>query len=279
MTRSNVSTLTARLCLCAAVLAAALLAGCSGGDGPAAVGDTAAAEQPADASRGSLELHVVFPVVHQSATGKAARAKSRGSLPPYDGSIPFGSHSVKIVLTDPATGASLAPARIVNDTDRPDGVHPGIAVGFPLLRVGPVKVDVTSHPDLAATGSPLGTGTVTTQIAANSVATASVQMALTISKLVISPPRQRLDTSQGLSSGTVTGQALDAQGKPLLYPLQYSSDNPGIADITSVSPDFMTATVTAEQTPEGQATVTVTVTEPNSGLQATAQVVVGNFGG
>jgi len=70
-------------------------------------------------------------------------------------------------------------------------------------------------------------------------------------------------------------QALDAQGNPLLYPLQYSSDTPSLADITNITPDFMHATIGSSVRLSTPAPVTITVTEPNSGTTATAQVIVG----
>src|SRR5207253_638902 len=115
--------------------------------------------------------------------------------PGYDGSIPRGSHSVRITLTDPASGDSLSPARVVSDTERPDGITGSITVGFPLLRVGPVKVDVTAHPDLVAQGTPLATGSVTSSISANTTTSTSVQMVLTLNRIVVAPPSQTLNTA------------------------------------------------------------------------------------
>ena len=73
---------------------------------------------------------------------------------------------------------------------------------------------------------------------------------------------------------TVDAQATDAEGNPLLYPLEYSSSNPLVANIGTITPDFMHATIIALQTPEIPQPVTITVTEPNSGMTATAIVIV-----
>ena len=177
-------------------------------------------------------------------------------------------------MTNPTTAALLAPVRLVSDQERPNGVVGTITVGFPLLPVGSAKVDVTAFPAVDGTGNALANGTSTAAIAANTVATANVLMVLTFNSLVVGPKTQPLHT---LGSGTavVDAQALDAQGNPLLYPLQYSSNQPQIADITNVTADFKHATVTSKRQFETPIPVTITVTEPNSGSTGTAQVIVG----
>ena len=255
----------------AIVVGALVSSGCGTGSNAATAADASVASQQSNAARGSLQFRLVFPTAKRSANSSARTRGPDG----FDGSIPLGSHSVKITVTNAATGALVTPARIVNDSARPDGVTGTIIVGFPLLPVGPVKIDITAHPDRTASGNPLATGTGTATIAANDTAIAAILMQLTIKTFTVSPPRQTLSArQQPFQSGMVDAQALDAQGRPLLYPIEYSIDNPGVAQITAVSADFMHATITPLQTPETQVTVLVTATEPNSGMTGTVRVVI-----
>jgi len=262
--------------LIAALIAATALVGCGSGDGRPLTSSTAGGTQAGDSAHGSLQFRLVFPKSKRSVT--PAKPGARGVIPGgfYDGSIPFGSHSVKISVTNPTTGALLAPARVVNDATRPDGVTGTIAVGFGLLPVGLVNIAITAHPDLEATGNPLATGTGTATIVANDTAFADMLLTLTLKNLSVTPPTQTLHTlMMPFPSGMVDAQAQDAQGKPILYPLEYSTDNTGVLEVTEVSADFMHATVTPKIFVEGQGIpVTVTVTEPNSGATEQVQVIV-----
>jgi hypothetical protein len=256
------------------VAAGIALGGCGSGDSTLPPVGSQVADQTPGPTRGSLEFHVVFPAKRSVAKAPApTRANGPGG---YDGSIPLGSNSVKISVSDPTTGTLLLPARVVSRSDRPNGVNGTITVGFALLPVGPIKVDVAAYPSRDATGNALAIGTTTAQIVANATMPATVLMALTVTKLVVGPPSQTIhtQTTGGPTSVTIDGQAQDAQGNALVYPLTYSSDNTGIADVTAVSADFMHATVTGQQTPEVPMTVTITVMEPNSGLTGTANVIV-----
>ena len=262
--------LTAAVSLVVILFGAMLMTGCGGGSGTAV-------NTPVDTARGSIEFRVKFPTATRGAT--AAKAANQVSKPrgraPYDGSIPLGSHSVKITVTNATTGALLVPARIVSDNERPDGVTGTIAVGFPLVPVGSAKVDVAAFPALDGTGAALANGTTMVVVTTNTITTATVLLNLTLDTLVVTPKTQQLHTLNGSGSVIVDAQALDAQGNPLLYPLQYSSDTPTLADITNISPDFMHATISSSASLSTPTPVTITVTEPNSGTTATAQVIVG----
>ena len=256
------------------IAAAVTLTGCGAGETATTLTNSPVAQQPADTTRGSLEFRVSFPTAKRGAAAPAKPHVTRGNGS-YDGSVPLGSHSVKITLTDPVSNTLLA-LRIVSDTQRPDGVTGVIVVGFPLLRAGAAKIDIAAFASTDATGAALATGTGNATITANTTTEATVNLTLTLSKLVAGPPTQPLHTfTQGVPATVVVdAQATDSQGNPLLYPLEYSSDNPQVADITAITPDFMHATIGALQTPKTPQPVTITVTEPNSGMTASAIVVV-----
>lgn len=273
MRNNKWSVALASLRLCAVFIGSIALSGCGGGSGSPAISN-----QSVDATHGSLEFRLAFPKVSQKAalSRKAIGtvAKSRGINPNYDGSIPLGTHSLRITLSNPTTNILLA-TRTVSDTQRPDGVAGTIIVGFPLLPVGQVKVDVQAYPTLDATGNALANATTIDTITANRITSTQVLMVLRIESLVLLPKTQTIDTTGGSQSVVVNGQAQDISGNPLIYPLEYSSDQPQIADVTSVSPDFMHATVTAFIQLQTPTPVTITVLEPNSGATATATVIVG----
>lgn len=265
----------AGLWLVVLVIGAVALPGCGAGDSKTPPAAQALASQPLDRNTGALEFRLAFPQLPHKAP--SAKPKTRANGIPYNGEIPVGSHAVTIKLTDPASGDLLAPVRTVTSATRPDGVTGTIVVGFPLLRVGPVKVDVLAYPDPGAASNPLATGSTITEITANATAQSSVQMVLTFSKLVVTPRSQTLRRQQQTDppTGMVDAQALDAQGKPLLYPLEYVSSNPTLVQITSVSDDFMHAMLTQTQFVEGTITIQITVMEPNSGATDTVDVTTG----
>ncbi len=259
----------ATLHILACLVVVSALAGCGGGSGGAAPGGT----QSFDTTRGALEFRITFPAVNRGV--KPTPAKTRGGSP-FDGSVPLGSHSVRITVVDNA-GNMLAPARIVSDTQRPSGVSGPITVGFPLLPQGPAKVEVIAFPTLDATGTELARGAATASIVANTTASTTVLLQLAFNRFIVTPKSQVLDTlgTGPPPTGIVNAQAVDAQGNPLLYPLQYTSDQPQIANVTSVTPDFMHATVTAFVRIQTPTPVTITITELNSGATDTATVIVG----
>lgn len=249
-------------------LAACLLAGCGGGGGSASQNQLAT-----DSTHGALSFRIVFPTIKRSvSSGVSTRVHTRV----YDGSIPVGSHSVSIRLTNPTTGALLAPVRVVNDTQRPDGVTGSISVGFGLLPAGPIKVDIATFPDLAAAGNVLATGTANGQIVALQTTTLDIGLTLTLATLTLTPPTQTIHTFQAPPmNGQVMGTAKDANGKPLIYPLEYTVNITDILTVDTVSPDFMVATLRPLVSFQTPTPVMVTVTEPNSGMTATVQVIVG----
>jgi hypothetical protein len=255
-------------------LAAVCLVGCGGGGSSSQPGSSSTS-LATDATHGALSFRIVFPKVTRSVNAPHPARRTAHGRVVGTGLIPRGSHSVKITLTNPTTGVLLTPERVVSDTQRPDGVEGSISVGFALLPVGPVMVDIKANPDIAASGNPLATGSATGQIIAFDTNTLDIGLELTISSLVLTPPTQTLHLfPMPGQTGQVTGMALDANGQPLIYPLEYSVDNTEAATISAVSADFMQATIMPMFASTNPVTVNVTVSEPNSGMTATVQVIV-----
>ena len=245
-------------------LCAVLAGGCGGGG-------SAPAPASAAQSRGTVSVGLQFaslPKARAAVKGKTKSAAKPATRAPYPGNIPVGTLSVQVTITNPSTGAALAPPRIVTAPADVNGVKPLVTVQYAALPAGPVRVDVSAFPNDNATGNVLATGSATGQITALQTTTLSAPMALTIKSLTVSPNSIILGNDGGQAN--IVAKALDANGQPLDLPLQYISSDPDIADV-QLGSDPTQATIISG-VPTG--TIQITVYEPNSELSATVSVTV-----
>jgi hypothetical protein len=251
-------------CVALAAVALPALAGCGGG------GSNLSSASAQDATRGAVTFNLQFAASPLSSSGRAAPVHTRNKfgpppLPAFAGNIPYGTNSVRVVVTDPNTGAELAPARLVLKPATTSGVAPLLTVQYHALRVGPVKVDVSALPNHDGTGNALAVGSVTGQIVAQTTTTLTAPMTLTINHITVSPDSHSFNPDA--TSGDLTASALDSNGQPLEYILQFVSADP---DIVSVFPTGdSTAQVFAGR---ARGTTEVLVYEPNSGISTTVPV-------
>jgi len=253
-----------RRTLLGAGLALPLIAGCGSGSGT-----TGGTNNTTDSMRGTLSLTLNVPASRSA--GKAA-AKTRAS----GGFIPLGTHAIRVTVTDTATGASLAAPQVITDPFVQQTTAPTIInVSFANLPVGSVTVQAIAFPDALGQQTAIATGTGSAQINAGATVNVIIPLQLTLAKLSVTPIS--VDVTPGTtiptgSSAPVTAMALDSANKPLLYPLTWLSQNPGIADVT-FDPANPTAAI-VHGIVDGQ--TVVTVIEPNSGMTASVDVFVGD---
>ena len=259
---------------------AVIITGCGGGGGHTAV----LAPGPT-ANRGVLTLKVTFPK-HKSgsATSKQSRhtpvgRSQGGGGGAYDGSIPQGTLSVKVVLLNPTTGAALAVPQVIQAP--PDGsssVSTPQTAAFTNLPVGPVRVQVQAFPTFAADtaqgpgeANPIAVGMADTQIVANQTVAAQVLLQLTIDHVTLMPTSVTLPP---LNAATLTAQAFDKNNAPLIYPFTFATSNSYV--VTTYQIDNQTVEVSSDY---NTGTAVITATEVNSQLAATSNVTVAFNGG
>ncbi len=257
--------------------AAIVITGCGGG------GHTAVLAPGQSANRGVLTLKVTFP---KRKSGNAASKKSRhahvgrpsmGGGGGYDGSIPQGTLSVKVVLLNPTTGAALALPQVIQAPPDSAGVDTPQTVSFTNLPVGPVRVQVQAFPTLMADtaqgpgeGNPIAVGTSDAQIVANQTVASQVLLQLTIDHVTLTPSGVTLIPFQGQNSVIMTAQAFDKNNAPLIYPFTFDTSDLNVATISQI--DNHTVEVDANNS----GTATITATEVNSQMIATSLVTVSN---
>ncbi|HLJ57506.1 MAG TPA: hypothetical protein VKT77_20885 [Chthonomonadaceae bacterium] len=264
MEQAGPGTLTRRA-LIGAALAAPLLAGCGGGMATA---------------RGAVAISLRFasiPANLKAISGKSVRKANRTntkgrrltfSRVAYAGNIPVGSRAVTVNIVNPATGASLAPQRIVTaPVDATGVIKPLVTVEFAALPAGPIRVVVAAFPSEDATGFPLATGSVSGTVPAGQTTTLNALMILTITKLSISPVSVLLSAND--ESQQIVATAVNAAGQVLDLPLLYISSDPDIADVDENSADPRRAIIAIGN---AHGTTQVTVVEPNSELTAVVRV-------
>ncbi|HLJ57508.1 MAG TPA: hypothetical protein VKT77_20895 [Chthonomonadaceae bacterium] len=250
------------------ILAAGLLAlcalataGCGGGGAPAT-----------GSARGTVSVGLQFqprPAAPSKASGKTTVARTRQA---FAGNIPFGALSVTVSLTNPSTGAALAPTRVVTAPfDTGGNLLPLITVQFASLPIGPVRVDVAAFPTVSATGNVLATGTATGTILPAQTITLTAPMVMRVVRVVVNPPQ--LSINQDGDMAQISGNALDANNQPLDLPLFFVSSDPDLASVAPTSGGSNQATVS---TPVGgsSGTTQITVYEPNSQISATLPVTI-----
>jgi len=246
----------------AAVLSTALSGGCGGGG--SSLSPQSASNQAS--TRGDVTVNLQFANRPASRAALQPRNGGRftpGPTPPYAGNIPFGALSVRITVTNPATGKELAPAGVVRDPADSSGIKPLVTVQFAALPVGPVRLDVSAFPNHDGTGSVLATGSVSGQIMPLQMTTLSAPMALTVRTVTVSPKTVTLDGD----TADITASAQDANSLPLDLPLTFFATDP---DIVSV---FISSSNTARIIPNiARGKTEVVVVEPNSGLFDVVQV-------
>lgn len=242
------------------------LAGCGGGGSNLATGQTGSQ----NASRGAVALNLQFaaqPTATKSRTAISAHNSdiSMRTRAPYAGNIPYGALSVRVVVTDPATGAEVAPARLITRPATTSGVVPLVTVQYPALRIGAVKVDVAALPNDDGTGNALAVGSVTGQIAAQTTTTLTAPMTLTIDHITVSQKSISLDVVN--NSAGFDAIPMDKNNQPLDYILQFVSADP---DIVTVFPTGDTSAQVIRQSVRGASEILVY--EPNGGVFATVSI-------
>jgi hypothetical protein len=225
--------------------------------------------------RGARTASTALAPLRTATTGIAGQAHGRAifgppNLPPYAGNIPFGALSVRVTVTNPTTGAELAPQRIVGRPANNGSLEPLVNIQYAALPVGPVKVDVQAYRGLAGSGSLLATGSAAGQISALQLTTLTAPMKLTITHVTVNPNHLALGTDG--DRGTFTAQALDANDNPIDMLIFYLSADPDIANVMISPIDPMSAIVTTGQPP---GLTEIIAYEPNSGLFATVTVDTG----
>lgn len=244
-----------RRALLGAGLALPLLGGCGGGAG----GSNNAAS---NLTRGTLALTLTFPNSRAAKPSKPTRV--------FGGNLPVGARSVQVSVTDPATGAALAPAKLITAPVSANSLPGMTTVQFTSLPVGAVLVKAIVFPDAAAKQNPIATGSATGQIVASTTTTVNVTFTLTLAHFIVS--KTRVDVSPSVTDQThsVTVDAIvqDASSRALLYPIYWLSSDPGIAQVTFDPADPTVATISGVQ----EGTTVVTLVEPNSGMTATVDV-------
>ena len=254
--------------------AAVVITGCGGGGGHTAV----LAPGPT-ANRGVLTLKVTFP---KRKSGSAASKSGRvhvgrsqgGGSGAYDGSIPQGTLSVKVVLLNPTTGAALALPQVIQAP--PNGsVSTPQTVSFTNLPVGPVRAQVQAFPTVMADAAqgpgeanPIAAGASDAQIVANQTVASQVLLQLTIDHITLTPSNATLTTSPGQNTVTLTAQAFDQNNAPLIYPFTFATSDPNVAMTYQL--DNQTVAVDANNS----GTAIITATEVNSQLSAASNVTV-----
>ena len=213
-------------------LCAILCSGCGGGGGGLSPLPSAAV----DSTRGTVAITLLFaanPPGRATAATKQADRRIRPTRA-FAGNIPYGALSVRVTVTNPVTGANLAPPRIVTAPANDSGLKPLINVQYAALPTGPVRVDVAAFPNDNATGNVLATGSVTGQITALQTTTLTAPMVLRVKRISISPTDADGTTTLLLQAGgdkiPIVATALDATDQPLDLPLMYVSDDPDIAN-------------------------------------------------
>ena len=241
-------------------LAAVLLAGCGSGGGSSVTGTAV------DRSAGTLALNLTFP-----GTGKAVKSNTRAAhTRAYAGNIPVGTQLVKLVVTDALTNAVLA-SKDVNGPTSTGQLPSLITVNFPALPVGQVKVTATAFPDAAAALQPIATGSVTATIQSLTTTNVTLNMALTLSSIKITPATVSLtDVTGPTHSATLKATVVNAANQSLVLPLYWTDGDPGIFSLTVSPTDPTQVTVTGIAGGTG----TVTLYEPNSGTTTTATITV-----
>lgn len=257
-----------RKCLAPGALAlfVLLVAGCGGGGS-----GVAPALSAADTSRGAASVSLQFAGAPAGRKAMLTRQASGapGHTRAFAGNIPFGARSVRVTVTNPSTGAELAPPRIVISPSTIDGLKPLVTVQYASLPVGPVRVDVAAFPNHDGSGNALATGSASGQVSALQTTTLSAPMVMTITRLTVNPTQivLQLDSS---NTGTLTVTGVNASGQPLDLPYMFVSADPDIAEVMVSTQDNTTATIL----PRRPGTTQVTVYEPNSELTATARVLI-----
>ncbi|HLJ57507.1 MAG TPA: hypothetical protein VKT77_20890 [Chthonomonadaceae bacterium] len=239
-----------RRTLLGAGLAIPLAAGCGSGGAGAGGG-----------GRGALTLTLNLQAAR--AATQPARSRTAG------GFIPLGTKAVSVSVTDSA-GALLAPTQLVTAPfTQQNQTPPIINVTFPNLPAGGVTVQASAFPDAAGQQPPIAAGSGSTTVPSGGTANLVVPVQLTLETLTVNPMQVGIAPGGGMAN--VTAQALDAQGRPLQYPLTWLSEDPGIASVSFNPANPTSATVNGVS----EGSTNVTVIEPNSGTLASVTVFVG----
>ena len=248
-------------------LCATLAGGCGGGG--ASLAPQAPSEQNAQRGAVALDLQFASIPVSRAASGKAGISRTPVSRAVYAGNIPYGALSVRVTVTNPVTGAVLAPARTITSPVDVNGLKPLITVQYPALPVGPLRVDVAAFPNDNATGNILATGGVTGQIVGAQTTTLSAPMALTIVKITANPSPINLAVDGGRATITVTG--MDGGGQPLDLPYMFVPNDP---DMVSVTVDPQHGGVATIVSANIRGTTRITAYDPNSGLSVIIPIAI-----
>lgn len=248
-----------------AAVSAILAGGCGGGGAGSGVAPGAGA----NLDRGTAVVSLKFsgsPAGRSTALSRHARGViNPPSVPPYAGNIPYGTFSVLVTLTNPATGASLAPPRTVTAPQAQFGLQPLVNIQYAALPVGPFRADVAAFPSQNATGSLLASGSKTGEILALQTTSISVPLTLSVKRVVAFPSSVALDSDN--TSEPIDIAAQDAGNNAVTLPLMVLSADPDIADASVTSNG--TATITRGSV---IGTTEVAVYEPNSSLFTVVKV-------
>lgn len=248
----------------AAAIGATLCGGCGGGGSAGLQSGVSHGE-----TRGTVSVNLQFPGASAGPVDGKAAARDENGPSAYAGNIPYGARSVRVSLTNPSTGAVLAPARIVTSPTGQNGVQPRITAQFAALSVGPVRVDVAAFPKIDGSGNAVATGSVSGQISAGQTTVLDAPMRLTIRTLTANPTQLSLQSDGDSAQITVT--ALDASNQSLTVPIRFVATDPDILMVQQSSLDPAMALVSTTQI---RGATRITVVEPNSGLEANVPVVV-----
>ena len=260
-----------------ALLAMVVGAGCGGGSGSSALVQTAA--------RGTVAMKVTIPAgLLSSVLPSRASHATRGT---YSGAIPVGTLAVKVTVTD-STNATQTEIAIAPTTTLPNPTGtvgtPGITtlgtaltLNFASVPAGAITVTATCYPDVAAVQNPLAIGTLAGTVVALQTTRLTVPVALTIDHITVAP--NPINLTDGAPATPLTATAFNAANQPVAFPLLFSTDQPAIAAVTGSSTPGQ-AFIQGYNATGGALTATLTVIEPNSGLQKVVPVTVqpGNNG-
>lgn len=225
-----------------------ILSGCGGGTA-------------STAGSGRLTLSLALPETPRSPRTRV-----------FGGHVPLGTRSIRVRLIDPAGGGNLAPVRLV--TPPPTGAPPApINITYNNIRLGNVRVEAEVFPDTDGEDHVIATGTGNGQVVANTTNTVTVPFTLTLNRLQPSTTTVNVSPVSGQSNHTVNVSitAFDSQNRDLLYPFQWLSNDPGIAQVTVNTSDPTSATIRGVT----HGTTMVIIYEPNSGM--TTPIVVNSF--